>query len=309
MKIVSLLPAATEIVAALGLADQLVGRSHECDFPEDIGDRPTLTRARVDSSRPSQELDSEVRRLVSLGLPLYMLDEARLAALAPDVVVTQAACEVCAIAYDQVQGALRRTAPSARIVSLSPSRLTHIFDNILETAAACGVPARGDDLVSFLRRRLDAVAAARPRRRPRIAVIEWLAPPMLAGHWTPEAIEAAGGEALGPGPGVPATDTTWEAIRESRPDALVVAPCGFDLGRTLAEAAPLEAELRRIAPRILFMDGNRYLNRPGPRIVDAIEILGTWLRGEELRPGSGVADALRDPLWAQSGGALSGGPA
>jgi iron complex transport system substrate-binding protein len=283
MKIVSLLPAATEIVCALGLRDSLVGRSHECDFPEGVEALPALTRARVDASLPSADLDREVRRIMAARLPIYMLDEARLAALAPDVVVTQAACEVCAIAYDQVVASLRRTAPKTRVVSLQPSRLADILHDVETVADACGIGAHGHAVAASLRERLGPVAASsRPGVRPRVAVVEWLAPPMLAAHWVPDAIRAAGAVAVGPEAGVPSPYTTWEEIRSLSPDAVVVAPCGFDLARTVLEAAPLAETLRGLSPRVLLMDGNAYLNRPGPRIVEAVETIAAWLRGETV---------------------------
>jgi len=282
VRIVSLLPAATEIVCALGLRSQLVGRSHECDCPLDVEALPALTRARVDSSLGSDAIDAEVRRVVAERLPIYMLDEARLSALAPDVVVTQAACEVCAISYDQVVGSLRRTALAARVVSLQPARLADLWADIRSVAHACGVPDRGEAVVQDLRARLEAVRSSLPARAssPRVAVVEWLAPPMLAGHWVPEAVAAAGGTPVGPSPGESSPYATWDQIRALHPDAIVVAPCGFDLPRTLRESSPVAAILRSLAPRVLYMDGNAYLNRPGPRIVEAIETLAAWLRGE-----------------------------
>jgi len=280
VKIVSLLPAATEIVSALGLADALVGRSHECDWPEDVSDLPALTKARVDSSLPSAELDAEVRRIVQQRLPIYMLDEARLGALAPDVVVTQEACEVCAISYEQVAASVRRTAPRARIVSLQPRSLADVFADIRTVAEACDVPRRGRDLVEQLEQRLARIPGG--PSVPRVAVVEWLAPPMLAGHWVPDVIAAAGGIAVGPRPGVPSPYASIEEIRALRPDAVVVAPCGFDLGRTVRESAVHLDLLRTLAPRLLFVDGNAWLNRPGPRLVEAAEALGAWLRGEDV---------------------------
>jgi iron complex transport system substrate-binding protein len=283
VKIATLIPAATEIVCALGLRDRLVGRSHECDFPADVAALPALTRARVDSSLPSGRLDEEVRRVLAERLPLYMLDEARLATLAPDVVVTQAACQVCAVSYDQVVGSLKRTAFRAEVVSLQPSSLDEVLSDVRAVAVACGVPGRGEQVVAALRERLDRVAAAAPAgHRPRVAVVEWLAPPMLAGHWIPDVIEAAGGVSVGPPRGATSPYVIWDDVRALDADALVVAPCGFDLARTQAEAAPLAATLAGLAPRVLVMDGNAYLNRPGPRLVDAVEILAAWLRGEAI---------------------------
>jgi iron complex transport system substrate-binding protein len=289
MKVVSLLPAATEIVSALDLGDALVGRSHACDHPAEIAALPALTRARVDSSLPSAELDARVRELMAQRLPIYMLDEARLAALAPDVVVTQEACEVCAISYDQVVGSLKRTAPAARVVSLQPARLDDVLADIHGVASACGVVQRGERLVASLRQRLARLGHDASGARPRVAVVEWLDPPMLAGHWVPDAIEAAGGTALGPPAGSPSPTTTWEEVRSLAADAVVVAPCGFDLARTRREAQPFFGVLRSLAPRVLLLDGNAYLNRPGPRLVDAVEILAAWLRRMPVPAEGGTA--------------------
>jgi iron complex transport system substrate-binding protein len=280
VRIVSLLPAATEIVCSLGLRDSLVGRSHECDFPEDVAGLPTLTRARVDSSLPSGALDTAVRTLYSEKLPIYELDEARLASLAPDLVVTQEACEVCAVSYDQVVLSLRRVARPSRVVSLQPTRLGHVLEDVGRVAEACGVAEHGERVAADLRRRLERAAAQAPAPRPRVAVIEWLDPPMLAGHWVPESIEAAGGVALGPKAGEPSPYATWREIRGLAPDAVIVAPCGFDLARTVRESEAVAPELRRLAPRVLLMDGNAYLNRPGPRIVEAVETMAGWLGGQ-----------------------------
>ena len=287
MKVVSLLPAATEIVCALGLRGNLVGRSHECDFPAGVAALPALTRARVDSSATSAEIDEQVRHVVASRLPIYTLDEAMLAALDPDVVVTQEACEVCAISYDQVVSAVRRASDGARVMALSPTRLDHILEDVRRVAVACGVPERGETAAEDLRRRLQQ-AAAKPVVRPRVAVIEWLAPVMLAGHWVPDAIRAAGGIAVGPEPGEPSPYTTWDDVRALAPDAVVVAPCGFDLHRTHRESAPFTDELRALAPRVLLLDGNSYLNRPGPRIVEAVETIAGWLRGAPVPESRGA---------------------
>jgi iron complex transport system substrate-binding protein len=293
MRIVSLLPAATEIVDRLGLAESLVGRSHECDYPARIVQLPALTKARVDSSLPSEHLDRQVREIVQQRLPIYMLDEARLGALAPDVVVTQAACEVCAVALDQVRGALRRTAPKARLVSLQPARLSDVLSNVTEVAAACEVPERGRAVVRELERRIAAAGAPARSPKPRVAVVEWLVPVMLAGHWVPDVVERAGGIPVGPRPGSTSPYASWQELASLRPDAIIVAPCGFGLRRTLAEAAPVADRLRALSDRVLFMDGNQYLNRPGPRLVDAVEAIAAWLRGESLAPERGVAGWAR----------------
>jgi iron complex transport system substrate-binding protein len=278
--VVSLLPAATEIVAALGLEDLLVGRSHECDSPS-LAHLPALTSSSLDPGKPSGALDSEVRLLLAAGQPLFSLDRDGLEAVAPDLVLTQGTCPVCAIAFDQVQEALRRAAPHAEVVSLSPTRLEHILGNILETARALGAEERGRELISTLKARLEAIPPL--PRPPRVVVIEWLEPPMEAGHWTGDVVQASGGDYLGPEAGGRALSTTWEKVKEKRPDALVVAPCGLTLRRTVSETGPLSGTLRGIAPRILLMDGNRYLSRPGPGIVEAAEVLAAWLARGEIR--------------------------
>ena len=277
MTIVTLLPAATEIVCALGLRGRLAGRSHECDFPADVSELPALTRARVDSSLPSDRLDAEVKRILEAGLPLYELDEDRLQALAPDVVVTQAACEVCAVSYEQVAAVSRRAAPHATIVSLQPARLADVLADIRTVARACGVASRGEELSAALEARLAALRPRTDQARPRVAVIEWLAPPMLAGHWVPDVLEAAGAQPLGPEAGTLSPYVSWDEIAAMKPDALVVAPCGFDLERTRREAAPFDERLHSLASRVRLMDGNAYWNRPGPRLVEAAEDLAAWL--------------------------------
>jgi iron complex transport system substrate-binding protein len=288
MNIVSLLPAATEIVCALGLRNHLIGRSHECDYPEDVAGLPPLTRSRLDSSLPGEEIDREVRRIVSEGLPIYALDEEQLARLQPDVVVTQAACEVCAISYDQVLGCVSRSAPGAHVVSLQPTRLADVWRDIHTVAEACEVKKRGEAIIAEIDERLDRLK--RPSDRPRVTVIEWLSPPMLAGHWVPDVVEAAGGDYVGPLPGTLSPYVSWDEVRALRPDAVIVAPCGFDLERTTAEAEPLTAMLRTLSPRVLLMDGNAYLNRPGPRLLEAIEAIATWLY---------CAPANEPALWAE----------
>ena len=278
MNVVSLLPAATEIVCALGLREHLVARSHECDFPAGVEALPALTRARVDSSLTSAEIDEQVRKVVASRLPIYTLDEAKLGALAPDVVVTQQACEVCAISYDQVVAAVHGASAGAQVLALSPSRLDHIIEDVRRVAGACGVPERGLTVAEDLRRRLEQTAT-RTTGRPRVAVIEWLAPVMLAGHWVPDSIQAAGGIAVGPEPGDPSPYTTWDELRALEPDAVIVAPCGFDLDRTRRESVPFADRLSGLAQRVLLLDGNAYLNRPGPRIVEAVETIAAWLNG------------------------------
>jgi len=247
-----------------------------------------LTRARIDSSQPGEAIDREVKRILHAGLPLYELDEERLHALAPDVVVTQAACEVCAISYEQVQRVTHRAAPQARVVSLQPARWTDILTDMRTVALACGVRARGERLVRELEVRLAALVKPAGTPKPRVAMIEWLDPPMLGAQWVPDIVEAAGGEAVGPPHGTLSPYVTWDSIADLQPDALVVAPCGFDLARALRESEPLRDRLQELAPRVLFMDGNAYWNRPGPRLVEAAESLAAWLSTDRIPAGCAV---------------------
>jgi len=288
MRILSLLPAATEIVCALGLEGSLVGCSHECDFPESVRGLPQLTRPKIDASGSSREIHEAVRETASLGSPLYVLDEERILALAPDLVLTQETCEVCAVAKEDVVACLSRQALPARVLSLRPSRLEDVFSSIEEVGRACEAKEEGRRLASSLRARLP-----HPEGRtggPRVAVLEWLDPPILAGHWVPDLVSASGGSPVGLPPGAPSRQSSWDEIRGWTPDVLVVAPCGFDLRRTEEESRPLLPTLCGLAPRLLLMDGNAYLSRPGPRLVEAAEVLSAFLERAPLPPGSRAAE-------------------
>ena len=284
MRIVTLLPAATEMVCALGLEECLVGRSHECDFPVWVEKLPTLTRARVDSSLSSVEIDEQVQRVLSAGGPLYEVKESALAALDPDVVVTQEACEVCAVSFEQVSGCVERAGLNSRVVSLGPERLEDVLTDVGTVAEACGVTPAGRELKASLEARLAALEAGWIAPKPRVGVVEWLDPPMLAGHWVPDVVEAAGGHSLGPAPGAVSPYLSWEELGSLAPDILVVSPCGFGLSRVEVEAAPCLSMLQRLAPRVLLLDGNAYLNRPGPRLVDAAELLAPYFSGQPFSP-------------------------
>jgi iron complex transport system substrate-binding protein len=287
VRIVSLLPAATEIVCGLGLRSSLVGCSHECDYPESVRGLPQLTRPKIDSRRSSREIDEAVRETAASGAPLYLLDEEGILALAPDLVLTQETCEVCAISKEDVVSCLRRRGLPAQVLSFSPPRLADVFSGIEEIGRACGRPGDGRSFADALRARLP-FPEGRPGG-PRVAILEWLDPPFLAGHWAPDLVSAAGGHPVGLAPGEASRASTWDGFRGLDAEVLLVSPCGFDLARTEAESRPLLPRLLGLAPRILFMDGNAYLSRPGPRLVEAAELLAAFLAGEPLREGAGVA--------------------
>jgi len=282
-RIVSLLPSATEIVCALGAADQLVGISHECDFPDAIRDRPVLTRSRIDPSSSSLAIDRAVRSVIAGALSIYDVDADRLSRLAPDLIVTQDLCDVCAVSLDDVRAAVARLAhrDAIAIVALRPTRLGDVLDDVERVAAALGRPDRGATVRAHLAARIADIArrAAGLAARPRVVSLEWINPLMLGGTWMPELIELAGGHPVGATAGAPAPTVTAAELAALAPDVIVVKPCGFTLARALDERGILERHLAACPgrPRIYVTDGNAYFNRSGPRLVESLEIMAACL--------------------------------
>src|SRR5947209_1811710 len=295
MRIVSLLPSATEILFAIGAGDQVVGVTHECDFPEEATSRPALTSSLLPHELDAAGIDRHVRARVHEGSSLYGLDDATLAALEPDLIVTQELCAVCAVSYEIVDRAAKRLRPSAssaradpRVVSLEPSSLDDVFSTIAFLGELVGARDGAAALLARLRAR---VAALRERvsshSRKRVLVLEWTDPPMSAGHWTPELVDLAGGEPLLANHGANSRVLEWDAIAACDPDAAILAPCGFGLARTQREIAALPqdaaaafASLRAVREgRAYAMDGNAYVNRPGPRRVDTAELFAAAIAG------------------------------
>lgn len=283
MRIASLLPSATEIVCALGLADQLVGVSHECDYPPDVVvDLPRLTRSAIPHGLTPAEIDAEVSARLRRGESLYLLEEETLAALQPDLLITQELCDVCAVAFGAVCDAALRLPGNPRIISLTPPNLASIFDDIRVVAEAAGVPERGERLIAHLRSRLDR-AAERVRTlggpHPRVFAMEWLDPPFCAGHWVPEMIALAGGEEVLGRAGEPSFRVTWAQIAKAQPEVILLIPCGYNAEQAQREwdALPKPAEWERIPAartgRVYALDANSYCSRPGPRVVDGVEQL------------------------------------
>jgi iron complex transport system substrate-binding protein len=286
MRIVSLLPSATEIVCALGLGDELVGITHECDWPAEVAGKPRLTR---DVLGTAGAASGEIHRLVSDamhgGSSLYSLDEAALAAAAPDLILTQELCRVCAVSYEQVNDAVREIDAAIRVVSLEPTTIEGIFHSISTIGAMTEAEDAAVELVGELRERLGAIETTVARRRkggfraPRAAVLEWLDPPFAAGHWVPEQVRRAGGWEVVGDAGRKSVETTWEAVRDVDPELLFLAPCGFHLRETQAEwdrgpKPPFWNELRAVREgRVFALDGSSYFSRPGPRVIDGIELL------------------------------------
>ena len=278
-RIVSLLPSATEIVYALGLGDRLAGVTHECDFPEAAKEKPHLTASALPFAAKSSEIDRHVRASLHQGSSLYSLDSKLLENLAPELIITQELCEVCAVSYRIVARAAKRLVGDPRLISLEPSSLEDVFANIATVAELAGVPERAADVVAPLRARIASLAARTAGRpRPRTLVLEWTDPPMSGGHWTPGLVEIAGGEPILANPGANSTVLAWDAIVAADPDVIIVAPCGFDLDRTHEAIADLASipqwnSLRVVREnRVAAIDGNAYVNRPGPRLVDTAEL-------------------------------------
>lgn len=292
-RIVSLLPSTTEIVCALGLEERLVGRSHECDFPPTVRRLPALTEAKLDASRPSAEIDRDVKTLVREGLSVYRVDAQKLRDLAPDVILTQNHCEVCAASEKDVEAAVCDwLGARPTILSLEPATLGDVWTDIARAAEVLGVAEAGRQLTVTLADRVTSVAerAMRVKARPSVACIEWIDPLMAAGNWVPELVTLAGGRNLFGETGQHSPWLTFEALRAADPDAIVVMPCGFDLARTRAELEPLRRtkgwdELRAVRQGLVFLtDGNQYFNRPGPRLVESLEILAQLLHPDVFAP-------------------------
>lgn len=294
---VSLLPSLTEIVCALGAEGRLVGRSHACDHPPGIERLPVLTAPRGVDAPASRALDAAVRGLLQGALSPFTVDEARLAALAPDLVLTQDQCRACAVSLADVERALAAACGGRpRVLSVAPRTLGDVWGATQAVADALGCPASGRALLARLGERVVRVGerAQAGRARPRVAILEWLDPLMAAGHWTPELVAIAGGEPLLARPGEPARWIAWSELAAAAPDVIVVAPCGFALERTRRELGLLTslpgwrtlAAVRR--GRVALVDGSQLMNRPGPRLVDSLELLAEVIAPERFgfaRPG------------------------
>lgn len=302
MRVVSLIASATEIVCALGFESLLVGRSHECDFPETVKSLPRLTEPAIDIGGTSAEIDKRVRESARDALSIYRVDDAALAAAKPDVLITQTQCEVCAVSLKDVEAALaKRLGLSPRVVSLNPDSLADLRADIRRVAKALNAPLNGEELIASLDDRMDR-AAARIKDKPRrsVVVIEWLDPLMSAGNWTPAIVARAGGEELFGVAGRHSGTMTWDELKKADPEVLVVAPCGFDIPRTKADLAALTGrpgfrELRAVRERRAYLaDGNAYFNRPGPRVVESLEALVEMIHPEV--PAFGRQGQVYEPL-------------
>ena len=287
MRIVSLLPSATEIVCALGLTDSLVGISHDCDYPREISGKAVLSEAIVTTDLPSGVIDATIRGQIHKGKSVYHLDDRQLTSLQPDLILTQELCAVCAPSYTLVKQAARLLEAQTQLVSLEPESLAGILDNILLVGDLTGRSAEAAALVNQLRARIERVReAVTGRPRPRVACIEWLDPLFVAGHWVPEMVALAGGVDVLGRVGEPSFVVPWQAIIDSEPDVIVVMPCGFTVPRTRQEVHLLTgrrgwSDMRAVhVDQIYLTDASAYFNRPGPRIVTGVEILARILQPE-----------------------------
>jgi iron complex transport system substrate-binding protein len=291
VKIVSLLPSATEILFGIGASEEVVGVTHECDYPPEALELPKLTSASTPGGATSAEIDRHVRAAVHAGSSLYHLDSALLARLEPDLIVTQELCAVCAVSYEIVDSAAKllnschsERSRRTRVISLEPASLQDVFANIATLGEMTGHAKGARSLLAELESRVAAlrVRTAGRAQRPRTLVLEWTDPPMSAGHWIPELVELAGGVPVLANPGANSQRLEWAAIAQAGPEAMIVAPCGFDLAKTRRAVAELDAVetwrslAAQRAGRVLALDGNAYLSRPGPRLVDAAEIVQRW---------------------------------
>ncbi|MGC1192329.1 MAG: cobalamin-binding protein [Candidatus Binatus sp.] len=281
-RIVTLLPSATEIVCALGFEAQLVGRSHECDFPASVVRLPALTEPKFNPEGTSAEIDQRVKKIVGDALSVYRVDAAKLRELRPDLIVTQSQCEVCAVSEREVEAAVAEwLGARPKIVSLAPYALDDIFSDMQRVADALDAQARGTELVGVLRARLSKIAdkARVASERPRVATIEWIDPLMAGGNWMPTLVEMAGGVNLFGTAGEHSPWMKFDELAAKNPDLILISPCGFDMDRAAQDLPALTnraewARLKAVRERRVFIaDGNQYFNRPGPRIAESLEIL------------------------------------
>jgi iron complex transport system substrate-binding protein len=288
MRICSFLPGATEIVAELGLADHLVGISHECDFPPSVRHTPVMVEAVISQELAgSANIDRRVKTLVSSGQPLYRLNEQAFRSARPDVILIQDLCHVCAVTPDQLHHVLPSLPACPQVVTLNPTSLSDVVDDVERIGAALGVGSKGQELAQSLRRRIAAVhsRSATTQARPRVVCLEWLSPLYVGGHWVPEMVGLAGGQDLFGRINQPSHVISWDQVRTAGPDVVILMPCGFSIARTVTELRSLcratEDWSHRLAswPKTYVVDAGSYFSRPGPRLVDGLELLAAIFSG------------------------------
>ena len=298
MRIVSLVPHATELLFALGLGDDVVAVTHECDHPPRALELPRVTKDRLPAGLSAGEIDAAVRASVAGEGTIYELDTDLLQTLEPDLIVTQELCPVCAVTYDEVVKEAERIVSCPKVIALDPKTIGETMGDIRTVAAATGARDAALDLVARQRARIDRVRVAlKDAERPTVAAIEWFEPVFTAGHWTPQLIDLAGGIDVLGFPGEHSEQTTWEMVAAARPEVVVCMPCGYDAARSLQEAESFADELRSVgARRVAAVDAAAYFSRPGPRLVDGLELMGHVLHPERIELPEGVSGPLEVQL-------------
>ena len=294
MRVVTLLPAATEIVAALGRADRLVGISHECDYPASVLDRPRVTATPIDPLLPSARIDAEVRRLREGGKPVIGIDAAVLHRLAPDLLITQSLCEVCAVADGEAHRLAAALERPPRVLRLGGTTLAGVWQDVRAVGAALECEHEAEVLLARLQERLLRLRTDALPVRPSVLCIEWLDPLYLAGHWVPELVAAAGGRDVAAEAGSHSARREWREVAALRPDLVLVMLCGFGVERSRAELETIGPDARAAlgATPVWILDGNAYTSRPGPRLVDGADRIAAALRGREMAGLAPWHDAL-----------------
>jgi iron complex transport system substrate-binding protein len=291
MRICSLLPGATEALFALGLGDQVVGVTHECDHPAEAKSKPVMVRSAIDSARmSSREIDLKVGELLRAGGGLYTIDERAFHDAAPDLILTQGLCDVCALDYNDVVKAAGLLARPPQILSLNPKSLADILEDIRRIGGATQRDDRAEELVRNCSKRIERVGYGAESYRPRVVCLEWFEPLYTAGHWVPEMVALAGGYDVLAAAGEPSSKVEWDQVVDAKPEILLLMPCGFDTRRAVKESAPLRAlpgwsDLPAVkAGNVYALNGNAYFSRPGPRLINGLEILA-----RVIHPDSGTS--------------------
>jgi iron complex transport system substrate-binding protein len=283
VRIASLVPSATETLFALDLGHAVVGVTHECDYPPGVERLPQLTRSVLPERLTAAEIDAAVRERTARGEAIYELDAERLAALDPELIVTQAVCAVCAVSFDDVRALAERLPSRPRVLSLDPATLGEVLSDVARLAEAAGVPDAGRRLADAAADRIDAVrAAVAGRARPRVAALEWLDPPYVGGHWVPQMVELAGGEDVLGLPGERSRPAPWEELEAAAPEVVVSMPCGLYAEEVARETLERRSRLEPLGARVVAVDAAAYFSRPGPRLVEGIELLGHLLHPDRV---------------------------
>ncbi len=293
MRIVSLLPSTTEIVAALGKKDELVGRSHECNYPKEIEKLPSCTEPKFNPDGDSYEIDQRVKALLQEGLSVYRVDEEKLKSLEPDVILTQDHCEVCAASFNEVEEAVQSTlGGDVEVISVSPTDLSNWVQSIRTIAEAIDAEEAAEELTDQMKSKMQAIQQQTIELTPpKVLSIEWMDPLMTAGNWIPELVQVAGGIPVGAEAGAHSPEISWQKVQQLNPDIITVIPCGYSIEKTLSEISTLTSlegwyELRAVKNKQVYIaDGDHYFNRPGPRLVDSARILAEIIHPSLFRTG------------------------